>query len=218
MDSESRLPSAPLASQSSSLPPPHTSRFDTIRAAMRGRVGRVLFAGMLFLPGLLCGIIGTLVLLFAISADNPAVANPVATGTSDIVVQVGTAYITHTVSNALQSSGLPGSIQNVQVTLATGDAATITGADQITVLGVGTTRTFTIVIQPYIATCQVKVHVLHVDLGGIAVTGFASLFEGQINSQIQVNTSKLPAGFTYCTSSVRTDPQGVFVSYSAKPT
>ncbi len=218
MDSESRLPSASLASQSSSLPPPHKSRFDTIRAKMRGRVGRILIACIFFLLGLLCGIIGIFVLLFTFSPDNPAVANPVATGTSDIVVQVGRVYITHIVSNALQSSGLPGSIQNVQVTLANGDLATVTGDDQISVLGIGTTKHFTIVIQPYVATCQVHVHVLHVDLGGIAVTGFASLFEGQVNSQIQVNTSKLPGGFTYCTSSVRTDPQGVFVSYSAKPT
>lgn len=217
MDSESRLPSAPLASQSSSLPPPHTSRFDTIRAKMRGRVGRIFIACILFLLGLFCGIIGIFVLLFTVSPNNPVVANPVATGTSDIVVQVGRAYITHLVSNALQSSGLPGSIQNVQVTLASGDAATVTGDDQISVLGIGTTKYFTIVIQPYVATCQVHIHVLHVDLGGIAVTGFASLFEGQVNSQIQVNTSKLPIGFTYCTSSVRTDPQGVFVSYSAKP-
>jgi hypothetical protein len=213
MDSESRLPTASLASQSSSLPPPRRSRFDT----MRGRVGRILVACILFLLGLLCGIIGVLVLLFAVSSDNSPVANPGVPASSDIVVQVGTEYITHIVSNALQSSGLPGNIQNVQVTLAIGDSATLVGDDQISVLGIGTTRHFTIVIQPYIASCQVHVHVLHADLGGIAVTGFASLFEGQINSQIQVNTTKLPSGFTYCTSSVRTEPQGVFVTYSAKP-
>lgn len=217
MDSESRVPSASLASQSPSLPSPHKSRFDTMRATMRGRVGCILIACILFLLGLLFGIIGIFVLLFAISPDNPAVANPVIPGTSDIVVQVGRAYITHIVSNGLQSSGLPGSIQNVQVALASGDSATVTGDDQISVLGIRTTRHFTIVIQPYVATCQVHVHVLHVDLGGIAVTEFASLFESQINSQIQVNTNKLPAGFTYCTSSVRTEPQGVFVTYSAKP-
>lgn len=217
MDSESRLPSESLASQSPSLPPPHTSRFGTIRATMRGRVGCIPIACILFLLGLLFGIVGIFVLLFAISPDSPAVANPVPPGTSDIVVQVGRVYITHVVSNALQSSGLPGSIRNVQVTLASGDAATVTGDDQISVLGIATTKHFTIVIQPYVASCQVHVHVLHVDLSGIAMTGFASLFEGQINSQIQVNTSKLPAGFTYCTSSVRTDPQDVYVTYLAKP-
>lgn len=217
MDSESRLPSAPLASQSTSSPTPHKPRLDTVRASMRGQKGHMLFVCIAFLLGLLCGVIGIFVLLFAVSSDNSAVANPSVPSTNAIVVQIGPAYITHLVSNVLQTSGLPGSIQNVQVTLASGDQATITGVDQITVLGIGTTRHFTIVIQPYVAACQVKVHVLHVDLGGIAVTGFAALFEGQINAQIQVNTSKLPGGFTYCTTSVRTDAQGVYVTYSATP-
>jgi hypothetical protein len=184
---------------------------------MRGRIRRILFICIAFLLGLLCGVIGIFVLLFTISPDNSAVANPSTPSTNAIVVQLGSAYVTHLVGNALQSTGLPGSIQNVQVTFANGDQATMTGLDQITVLGIGTTRHFTIVIQPYVASCQVKVHVLHVDLGGIAVTGFATLFEGQINSQIQVNTSKLPGGFTYCTTSVRTDPKGVYVTYSATP-
>ncbi|MEO8973161.1 MAG: hypothetical protein ABI406_16375, partial [Ktedonobacteraceae bacterium] len=154
MDSESRLTAVPLASQSTSSPAPRKSRFDTIRASMRGRLGRILFAFMLFLFGLLCGIVGIFVLLFAVSSDNSAVANPPATSANGIVVQLGSAYITRLVSNALQSSGLPGNIQDVQVTLASGDSATITGSDQISVLGIGTTRHFTIVIQPYIASCQ----------------------------------------------------------------
>ncbi len=217
MDSESQFPSAQLSSQSTSSPAPRKSRFTTVLVSIRGRLGRILFVCIAFLLGLLCGVIGIFVLLFAVSSDNSAVANPSAPSRNAIVVQVGSAYITHLVSNALQTSGLPGSIQNVQATFASGDQATITGSDQITVLGIGTTRRFTIVIQPYVASCQVRVHVLHVDLGGIAVTGFAALFEGQINSQIQVNTSKLPGGFTYCTTSVRTDAQGLYVTYSATP-
>jgi len=217
MDSENRSPSAPLASQSTSSPTPQKSRLDAVRAFLRNRWRRILFVCLAFLPGLLCGVIGVVVILFVISPDSSVVVNPPAPGTNAIVVQGGTAYITHLVDNALQTSGLPGSIQHVQVTLARGDQATIRGVDQITILGIGTTRNFTIIIQPYVASCQVKVHVLHVDLGGIAVTAFASQFEGQINTQIQVNTSKLPAGFTYCTTSVRTDPQGVFVTYSAIP-
>ncbi len=220
MDSESQLPSAPLPSQplsSPGTPTPHKSRFDTFRASTRRGIRGILFACILFLVGLLCGVIGTFVLLFAISTDNSAVANSSPPATNAIVVQVGASYITHLVSNALQSSGLPGSIQNVQVTFVTGDQATITGDDQISVLGIGTSKHFTLVIQPFVNACQVKVHVLHADLGGITVTGFASAFEGQINQRIQVNTSKLPGGFTYCTSSVSTTPQGVSVTYSAKP-
>ena len=216
MDSEHRIPAASPTPQSTSLPP-RKSRLATFRATLQGRRGRIFYAALFFLSGLLFGIIFIFVLLFAISPDNSAIPTPVPPSTSDIVVQVGRTYITHIVSGALQSSGLPGSIQNVQVTFATGDSATITGNDTISVLGIGTTRHFTIVLQPYVAACQVHIHVLHIDLDGITVTSFASLFESQINSQIQVNTSKLPRGFTYCTTSVHTGPQGVYVTYSAKP-
>lgn len=228
MDPDRQLPSAPQVSQplsSQALPEvspptpsvPRSSRLNRLRALTSSRLRRVLLACIFFLFGLLCGVVGIFVLLLAASADNAVIANPSPPATNAIVVQVGSAYITNLVSNALQASGLPGSIQNVQVTLASGDQATITGSDQISVLGIVTTKHFTIVIQPYVSSCQMNVHVLHADLGGIPVTGFASAFEGQINSQIQVNLSKLPKGFTYCTTSVRTNPQGVFVTYSAKP-
>jgi hypothetical protein len=228
MDPDRQFPSAPLVSQPLSSqalpevspptpPAPRSSRLNRLRALTSSRMRRVLLACIFFLFGLLCGIVGIFVLLFIANTDNAVVANPLPPATNDIVVQVGATYITHLVSNALQSSGLPGTIQNVQVTFTSSDQATITGADQISVLGVGTTRHFTIIIQPYVSSCRVNVHVLHADLGGIAVTGFASAFEGQVDSQIQVNPSKLPGGFTYCTTSVRTDPQGVFVTYSAKP-
>ncbi len=228
MDPDRQLPSAPLVSQpsssqtlpevSSSTPSaPSSPRLNRLRALTNSRTKRVLLACICFLVGLLCGVGGIFILLVGASADNAVVANPAPPATNDIVVQVGRAYITKLVSNALQASGLPGSIQNVQVTLANGDKATITGSDQISVLGIGTTKHFTLVIQPYVASCQVKVNVLHADLGGVAVTSFASAFEGQVNSQIMVNLTKLPAGFTYCTTSVRTDSQGVFVTYAARP-
>lgn len=228
MDPDRQLPSAPLVSQplssqalpelpSPTSPAPRSSRLDRLRALTSNRMRFVLLACICFLFGLLCGVGGIFVLLVGASADNGVVANPSPPATNDIVVQVGAAYITKLVSNAMQASGLPGSIQNVQVTLANGDKATITGSDQITVLGIGTTRHFTIVIQPYVFSCQVQVNVLHADLGGIPVTRFVSAFEGQVNSRIKVNLTKLPEGFTYCTTSVRTDSQGVFVTYSARP-
>lgn len=226
MDPDRQHPSAPLVSQplsSQALPEispptssaPRSSRLSRLRALTSSRTRRVLLACIFFLFGLLCGIVGIFALLLWASSDNAVVANPSPPATNDIVVQIGPAYITKLVSNALQASGFPGSIQNVQVTFTSSDQATITGEDQISVLGVGTTKRFTIVIQPYVASCQVKVNVLHADLGGITVTGFATAFEGQVDSQIQVNLSKLPKGFTYCTTSVRTDPQGVYVTYSA---
>ena len=220
MDSESQLPSASQSSQlslSAGPPAAHKSRFATLRVLIGSRPGRILFACIIFLVGLLCGVIGTFVLLFAVSTDSPAVTNSPAPATNDIVVQVGASYITHLVSNALQSSGLPGSIQNVQVTFVNGDQGTVSGEDQISVLGIGTSKHFTMVIQPFVAACQVKVHVLHADLGGIPATGFAPVFEGQINQRIPDNTSKLPGGFTYCVTSVSTTLEGLSVTYSAKP-
>lgn len=231
MDPDRPLPSAPPVSQplsSQAVPevsPPtlsvpsslRSSRLNPLRALTSSRIRRVLLACIFFLFGMICGIVGIFVLLLGASADNAVVANPSPPATNAIVVQVGPAYITKLVSNALQASGLPGNVQNVQVALANGDRATITGSDQISVLGIGTIKHFTIVIQPYVSSCQMNVHVLHADLGGIPVTGFASAFEGQINSQIQVNLTKLPRGFRYCTTSVRTDSQGVFVTYSATP-
>lgn len=211
-------PTAPL---SSPLPAhqqsPRNPRFARTRRWLRSRTGRVVSLCLVFLLGLLLGAVGIVVLAFSFSADNAAVANPPVSGSSAIVVQIGQAYITHLVSNALQSSGLPGTVQNVQVTPANGDQLTITGDDVIGVLGVGISHRFTIVLQPYVSACQIKVHVLHADLGGLTVTQFATVFEGQINQQIQVNTSKLPKGFTYCTTSVRTDTSNVYVTYAATP-
>jgi hypothetical protein len=232
MDPDRQLPSEPTVSQPISsqvppeVPPPtpsvlsisRSSRLNRSRALTSSRTRRVLLMCIFFLFGLICGILGIFVLLLWASADNAVVANPPSPATSAIVVQVGPAYITKLVSNALQAAGLPGSIQDVQVTLARGDRTTISGNDQISVLGIGTTKHFRIVVQPYVSACQMKVHVIRADLDAIPVTGFATAFEGQINSQIQVNLTKLPKGFRYCTTSVRTDPQGVFITYSATPT
>lgn len=209
--------SAPLSSPLPAHQQPRKPRFARMRGWLRSRAGRIISLCLVLLLGILVGVSGMVVLVFAFSADNAPVANPPAPGSSAIVVQIGQAYITHLVSNALQSSGLPGTVQNVQMTFANGDQLTITGDDVIGVLGVGISHHFTIVLQPYVSACQIQVHVLHADLGGLTMTQFATVFEGQINQQIQVNTSKLPKGFTYCTTSVRTDTSNVYVTYAATP-
>src|SRR2546426_677611 len=54
-------------------------------------------------------------------------------------------------------------------------------------------------------------------LSGIPITGFVSNFESQLNQQLESGPSNLPKGFVYCKTSVRTDPQGVYITISATP-
>jgi len=103
---------------------------------------------------------------------------------------------------------------HVQVTFERGDRMIINGDDQI---ALGFTGHFTIVVQPLIASCRLKIHVLQANLAGIPITGFVAMFEDQVNQQLQSKPATLPSGFVYCETSVRTDPQGLYLTVSAKP-
>ena len=179
----------------------------------RRRIGCFVIPGITFLLGILLGVTAIGLYVLSISANRTALSTPQPPQSSDIVVQAGPAYITHLVDRGLKNSGIVNA-SNVQVTLQSGDRMTINGDDQ---LAFGFTRHFTIVIQPVIASCQLKIHVLQADLGGIPITGFVVLFEDQINQQLQSKPTTLPVGFVYCETSVRTDPQGLYLTVSAKP-
>jgi hypothetical protein len=112
---------------------------------------------------------------------------------------------------------MPGNISNVAVDLALGDQMTINGDDGFSLLGIGVTKHFTIVVQPYVSNCVLQIHVVHADVSSIPVTGFVQSFESHINQQLQQKPSGLPKGFQYCTTGVRTTPAGMFVTYSAVP-
>jgi hypothetical protein len=58
---------------------------------------------------------------------------------------------------------------------------------------------------------------VHADFSNIPVTRFTQNFESQINQQLQKKPEGLPGGFQYCTTGVRTEPAGMFVTYSATP-
>ncbi len=199
--------------------PPRSPRFARIRTRLRSRTGRIILPSLTFLLGILIGVGAILLYALSIAGDGQILITSTSHEAGDIIVQVGPAYITHIVASDLQSSGLPGQVSNVKVTLARGDQITITGDDQFTLLlGVGVTKHFTVVVQPLVNDCQLQMHVLHADLQGIAVTGFVANFEGQVNQQLQVKPTNLPKGFVYCATAVRTDPKEVFVTYSATPT
>src|SRR6185312_3063438 len=117
----------------------------------------------------------------------------------------------------LKDSGIPGTVKNVQVTLKNGDQMTITGDDEFSFLGIDMTRNFTLVVQPYVTSCMLQMHVVHADIGSIPVTGFVESFESNINAQLRTKPTGLPTGFTYCTVGVHTETGGMFVTYSATP-
>jgi len=217
------LPSQPLQPQSkpaaqpkpeSKLPRRRRGRF---RSWLGGRTGRIVLPSVTLLLGILLGSGGLFLYALSIAGEGKVLVTPLPPSGSDIIVQVGPAYITHLVDRNIHSSNLPGTVSNVRVQLVRGDQMTITGDDQFGVLGVGVTRHFTVIMQPVVSECQLQMHVLHADMGGIPVTGFVATFEGKINQDLKVNPDGLPKGFTYCTVAVRTDPKGMFVTYSAKP-
>lgn len=187
-----------------------------LRSWLRSRTGRVVFPIVTFVIGMLTTLLIVLLVASSLGGDRAVVNNPTVSG-GDIVIEIGTGYISHLVAQNLQTAGLPGTVKNVQVTLASGDQITVQGDDQFSLLGLNFTRQFTVNLEPYTSNCQLQVRVTHADLSGIPVTSFIADFEGQINDQLRVNTSSLPSGFSYCDVGARTTPSGLFITYSAVP-
>jgi len=196
MDTQSLSHSKPLAAQ-----PVHR------------RPWSIIFSIVTFLLGLVVGVMAVVVFLLAISGDGRVLSTSLPPSSSDITVQISPMYLTRLIERDLRASGI-GAVQNVQVKLGRGDQVTVNGNAHIIL---GLTEHVTIVLQPLIGACQLKMHILHADVAGITVTEFVTNFESRINQQLQSNSTNLPAGFVYCQTSVRTDPQGLYITYSAKP-
>jgi hypothetical protein len=180
------------------------------------RLQSLLFAAIFFL-GFVVGIGAVLFYTLSIANQGQLVTSQTSSGNGAITVQVSASYIAQLVEKTLGSSGIPGSVTNVRVTLAQKNSITVTGDDQLAVMGIGVTRHFSLQLQAFVHSCQLQMHVLHADLGGIPLTGFVVLFESQINKQLQFDPSSFPKGFTYCVTDVRTRPQELLITYSAKP-
>ncbi len=179
---------------------------------------RIVIPCISFVLGIVLGVGAILVYAFSISSDGRPLPIPPPPGSGDIVIQAGPAYLTQIVGRNLRSAGLPGQVKNVRVTLQHGDLLLVDGDDQFaSILGIQITRHFTVSLQPYASACQLKMHVVRADMNGIPVTGFAETFEGKINKQLEVKPGGLPGGFAYCTIGARTETQGLFITYSAKP-
>ena len=181
----------------------------------------LLLMSLALVVGVAMGAGGVFLYFLSIAGDRqvqqaPPVV-PVLGNNGAIVVQASGTYITQLIRKNITSSGLPGDVKNVQVKLVHNGPITVTGDDQLSFLGLSATRHFSLQVQPVVNACQFEVHVVHADLEGIPVTGFASTFEGQINQQLHVDPSNFPNGFKYCLTNVRTEPQGIFATYSATP-
>src|SRR5579872_155324 len=149
---------------------------------MRSRTGRIIIPLIALFVGIIVGI--SSLLLYGLSGDGQALPVP-GPGKTDISVVADKAFITSLVSTNLLQSGLPGKVENVQVALASGDQLTINADDAFNLLGIGFTKHFTVIVQPYISQCSLQIHVTHADLSSIPVTGFVSAFESNVNEQLQ---------------------------------
>jgi hypothetical protein len=181
---------------------------------MRSRAGRITIPLVALFLGLVVGIAS--LFLYGLAGEGKTLPVP-GPGKTDLSIMADKAYITSIVSMNLSQSGLPGTVENVQVDLASGDQFTINADDAFTIIGFGFTKHFTVIIQPYIGNCSLQVHITQADLSSIPVTGFVTAFESNINQQLQQKPTALPEGYNYCATSVSTQPSGLLLTYSAIP-
>ncbi len=214
MSHQNQPSSTPLTSEPEAQTASSKPRFARVRAWLRSRTGRVVIPIVTLLVGTVFGIFANV--LFGVSGDGSIIIVP-GPAKGDIVVEADKAFLTQLVLKNLSNSGMPGQIENVDVNLSKGNQMTVSGDDGFSVLGVGVTRHFTFVVQSYVSSCVLQVHIVHADFSNIPITRFAKGFESQINQQLQKKPEGLPEGFQYCTTGVRTEPAGMFITYKATP-
>lgn len=181
---------------------------------LRRSYGCIIVALLL---GMIMGILSILLVYWLGGGDRPAVASSSSSGKDAVVVQLSKTFLTQLIQKKADFSNLPGTVSNVQVSQIQQNSLTITADDQVGILGVTTTKQFTLKVQPVVSNCVVRMHVLHADLQGVPLTNVAATFEDQINQQLTQTGTALPGGFTYCATQVRTEAQAVIISYSATP-
>ena len=189
-------------------------RFAQVRGWLRSRTGRIVIPLITLLVGVVIGVAA--LFLFGETGGGPIIIVP-GSAKGDIIVEADRIFITQLVTKNLTSSGMPGQIQNVNVNLKEGGQMIVSGEDVLQIFGVQVNRPFTFDVQLYVRSCFLKIHIVHADFSNIPVTSFAQSFESQINQQLQQKPEGLPSGFQYCTTGVRTEPTGIFVTYEAIP-
>jgi hypothetical protein len=214
MSYQNQPSSTPLPSSTETQTTRSKPSFARVRGWLRSRAGRVLIPLAALMVGIALGVAA--IFLFGESGVGPIIVVP-ASSKGDIIVEADRSFITQLVTKNLNSSGMPGQIRRVNVNLTQGSQMTVSGVDVFSILGVNVIRPFTFIVQPYVSSCVLKIHIVHANFSNIPVTRFAQSFESQINQQLQKRPEGLPGGFQYCTTGVRTEPAGMFVTYTATP-
>ena len=214
MSDQNQPSSTPLPSKQETQTTLSKPRFARVREWLRSRTGRILIPLITLLIGITLGI--ALLFLFGESGVRSIIVVP-ASSRGDIIVEANRSFVTQLVTKNLNSSGMPGKIQRVNVNLIQGSQMMVSGEDVFSILGVQVIRPFTFIVKPYVSSCILQIHIVQADFSNIPVTRFVQSFENQINQQLQKKPEGLPSGFQYCTTGVRTEPVGMFITYTATP-
>jgi hypothetical protein len=211
-----KVPTTPTNPTALQPEPPLTPKPPSIKK--RGRFGPIVLSLLFLLIGIIVGAGAVLLFFLGISGTNkPITTSPPQPG--NISVQADATLIGPIAEKSLKDSGIPGTITNLQVQFDLGDQMTITGAYQYNVLGVPVTQNITIVLQPYVDSCSLQMRILQANYGSISVTGFASIFEKQINDKLQqlIPSTALPGSYALCISGVHTQTGNIIVAFSVTP-
>ncbi len=214
MSYQNQPPSMPLSSQQQPQTTPRSPRFTRVREWLRSRMGQVVIPLVALCAGIILGIAA--IFLYGLTGEGQIVIVQ-STVRGNIVVEADKAFLTQLMTKNLRDSGMPGEVENVRVVLSEDDQMMVKGDDGFSLLGVRVARPFTFVVQPYVSSCFLQIHITHADFSNVPVTGFAHRFESNINQQLRIKPEGLPTGFQYCTTGVRIKPSGMFVTYRATP-
>jgi hypothetical protein len=199
------------------VPPGSDQQMKRPSVAPKSYIQRIFLRIVLFIAGVVVGIVGLSSAVLLFNADRPPVAVPASPHNPALVAQASATYVNQVVQQNSGSFGVPGTLKNLQVSFVHDGPVTVTGEDEVSVLGLSLTRRFSLNVQLYTDSCKPMVHVLSANFSGIPITGFVATFEQNINQQLQHTISGLPPGFTYCVTGIHTETQGASVTFSAQP-
>jgi hypothetical protein len=169
---------------------------------------------VLFLLGVLLG--GLIVVIYlSVSADRPLLNLPRnSTVKSSIVVRLNATYLGQVIQ---KQSDANNKLSNVQVQIKKDQPINVEADNETNVIGVGVKQHVTMVVQPYIDSCKLKIRIVRANTGGIPATAFAETLEQNVNRQLSGVQGQLPTGFTYCATAVNTEDDVLAVQYVATP-
>jgi hypothetical protein len=185
----------------------------------RGRFGLIVLSLLFLLIGIIVGAGAVLLFFLATPSTNPPITAP-PPQPGNVSIQADATLIGPIAEKSLQEAGIPGTITNLQVQFDQGDQMTITGSYQYIVLGFPVTQNVSIVLQPYVGSCSLQMHILSANYGSIPITSFASIFENKMNSKLQqvMPSTVLNGSYAVCVSGVHTQTGNIILDITLTPT